>query len=48
MGKLINWPALYVKAERVVKKAGLNMNVRIKAGDLSISEQQLLLIDDIT
>ena len=48
MGKLINWPALYVKAERVVKKAGLNMNVRIKAGDLSISEQLLQLIDDIT
>jgi ABC-type sugar transport system ATPase subunit len=44
MGKLINWPALYTKAERVVKKAGLNMNVRIKAGDLSISEQQLLLV----
>jgi ABC-type sugar transport system ATPase subunit len=44
MGKLINWPALYARAEKVVKKAGLNMNVRIKAGDLSISEQQLLLV----
>ncbi len=43
-GRLINWPKLYAKAERVVKKAGLNMNVRIKAGDLSISEQQLLLV----
>ncbi len=43
-GRLINWPELYAKAERVVKKAGLNMNVRIKAGDLSISEQQLLLV----
>ncbi len=44
MGRLINWPALYDKAEGVVKKAGLNMNVRIKAGDLSVSEQQLLLV----
>jgi ABC-type sugar transport system ATPase subunit len=44
MGRLINWPALYAKAETVVKKAGLKMNVRVKAGDLSISEQQLLLV----
>lgn len=44
MGRLINWPELYAKAERVVKKAGLNMNVRVKAGDLPVSEQQLLLV----
>jgi ABC-type sugar transport system ATPase subunit len=44
MGRLINWPELYANAEQVVIKAGLNMNVRIKAGDLSISEQQLLLV----
>ncbi|MFA4885439.1 MAG: ATP-binding cassette domain-containing protein [Desulfotomaculaceae bacterium] len=43
-GRLIRWQELYAKAERVVEKAGLNMNVRIKAGDLSISEQQLLLV----
>ncbi|MFX4262156.1 sugar ABC transporter ATP-binding protein [Pelotomaculum propionicicum] len=44
VGKLINWPELYAKAEQVVKKAGLNMDVRVKAGDLPVSEQQLLLI----
>lgn len=43
-GRLINWPALYAKAERIMEKAGLHMNVRAKAGDLSISEQQLLLV----
>ncbi|MDD4767720.1 MAG: sugar ABC transporter ATP-binding protein [Desulfotomaculaceae bacterium] len=43
-GRLINWPELYAKAEQVVKKAALHINVRIKAGDLPISEQQLLLI----
>ncbi len=44
VGRLINWPELYAKAEQVVKKAGLNMDVRVKAGDLPVSEQQLLLV----
>lgn len=44
IGRLIKWPELYAKAEQVVKKAGLNMDVRVKAGDLPVSEQQLLLV----
>lgn len=44
MGRLINWKGLYARAEQVVKKAGLNINVRVKAGDLPVSEQQLLLV----
>ena len=44
MGRLINWSELYAKAEQVLKNAGLNINVHINAGDLSISEQQLLLV----
>ncbi|HOV79288.1 MAG TPA: sugar ABC transporter ATP-binding protein [Bacillota bacterium] len=43
-GRLIGWRELYRRAEQVVEKAGLSLNVRVKAGDLSISEQQLLLV----
>lgn len=43
-GVFINWRELYARAERVMKKAGLNLNIRAKARDLSISEQQLMLV----
>jgi len=43
-GKLINWPELSARAEKVLKRAVINLDVRLKASDLSVSEQQLLLI----
>ncbi|MEG3071615.1 MAG: sugar ABC transporter ATP-binding protein [Candidatus Syntrophopropionicum ammoniitolerans] len=43
-GWLINWQGLYTRAEEIVKKANLHINVRVRAGDLSVSEQQLLLV----
>ena len=42
--RLINWKGLFDSAEQIVKKANLNINVRAKAADLSVSEQQLLLV----
>jgi len=43
-GEIINWQELYEKAEQVIKRAKLNIDVRAKARDLSLSEQQLLLV----
>lgn len=43
-GRFINWKDLFNRAEQVVKTANLNINVRARAGDLSVSEQQLLLV----
>ena len=40
----IDWRELFAKAGETVREAGLNLNVQANAGDLSISEQQLLLI----
>lgn len=42
--RFVNWKQLYEKAERVIRQANLHINVRAKARDLSISEQQLLLV----
>lgn len=42
--KFLNWKQLYAEAEQVIKRANLNIDVRAKARDLSISEQQLLLV----
>ncbi len=42
--RFVNWREVYSRAEQIIKKAGLNINVRAKARDLSISEQQLLLV----
>ncbi len=43
-GRIVNWKDLYAKAEQVIKRAKLNIDVRKKARDLSLSEQQLLLV----
>lgn len=40
----VNWQKLYAKADQVIEKANLKIDVRAKAGDLSMSEQQLLLV----
>lgn len=40
----VHWNHLYARAAQVLKKAKLSIDVRMKAGDLSISEQQLLLV----
>ena len=40
----IDWNSISNQAEQTVQKAGLNLNIEAKANDLSISEQQLLLI----
>lgn len=42
--KLVSWKEIYTEAERLVEKFNLNINVRAKAEDLSISERQLLLV----
>ncbi|UMZ74339.1 sugar ABC transporter ATP-binding protein [Natranaerofaba carboxydovora] len=43
-GRILNWQNLFEKAEEIIDTAGLNINVRVTGGDLSPSEQQLLLI----
>jgi ABC-type sugar transport system ATPase subunit len=40
----IDWNSISKQAELTVQKAGLRLNIEAKASDLSISEQQLLLI----
>ncbi len=40
----INWNKINKEAQSIIKEAGLNMDVKMNAGDLSISEQQLLLV----
>lgn len=42
--RLVNWKEIYSRAEQILKKAGLHVNARAKAADLSISERQLLLV----
>lgn len=41
---LVNWAGLYRQAEDVMERAGLKINVRSRAGDLTVSERQLLLV----
>ncbi|MCR4441757.1 MAG: sugar ABC transporter ATP-binding protein [Peptococcaceae bacterium] len=43
-GPLVNWPEMFRRAEDILRRTGLNINARAKAGELSISEQQLLLL----
>lgn len=43
-GRLISWRELFSRAEEIVQRANLKIDVRAKAGDLSVSEQQLLLV----
>lgn len=44
-GKIIDWKKLYFEAEKIMKRAGfINVDVKKKAGDFSISERQILLI----
>jgi len=44
-GKIINWKKLYFEAEKIMKEAGfVNIDVKKKAGDFSISERQILLV----
>ncbi|TEB11887.1 Ribose import ATP-binding protein RbsA [Pelotomaculum sp. FP] len=42
--RFVNWKEIYSRAEQILKKAGLHINARAKAADLSISERQLLLV----
>ena len=43
--KIIDWKNLYFEAEEIMKKAGfINIDVKKKAGDFSISERQILLV----
>ena len=43
-GGLINWKEIISRSRTILREAGFNINVRAKASDLSISEQQLLLV----
>jgi len=43
-GPCVDWPEMFRRAEGILRRAGLNINVRAKGEDLSISEQQLLLL----
>ncbi|MCK4377650.1 MAG: sugar ABC transporter ATP-binding protein, partial [Actinomycetia bacterium] len=44
-GKIIDWKKLYFEAEKIMKRAGfINIDVKKKAGDFSISERQILLV----
>ncbi len=43
-GCFVDWKKLYDRAEQIVKSVNLDIDVRAKAGDLSVSEQQLLLV----
>jgi len=42
--RIVNWQELYEKAEQIIKRAKLNIDVKAKARDLSLSEQQMLLV----
>lgn len=41
---MVDWNALYRHAEDVLARAGLKINARSLAGDLTVSERQLLLV----
>lgn len=43
-GFFINWSKINSMAQSILHQAGLNMDASMHAGDLSISEQQLLLV----
>lgn len=43
-GCFVDWKKLYDRAEQIIKSVNLDIDVRAKAGDLSVSEQQLLLV----
>lgn len=43
-GPRVDWKEIYQRAEEIMAKTDLQINVRAKASDLSISEQQLLLV----
>ncbi|MFH1138886.1 MAG: sugar ABC transporter ATP-binding protein [Pseudomonadota bacterium] len=43
-GGLIDWNKIFERAEQTAAQAQFRINVQAKAGDLSISEQQLLLV----
>ncbi|TWH46251.1 sugar ABC transporter ATP-binding protein [Sporomusa sp. KB1] len=43
-GFFINWNKINSMAQTIISKAGLNIDASMNAGDLSISEQQLLLV----
>ena len=43
-GRFIDWPGLNRQAGEILHQAGLDIDARAKAGDLSMSEQQLLLV----
>lgn len=43
-GRRIHWDEMYSKAENILKKAGLSLNPRAQAGELSISDRQLVLV----
>lgn len=42
--RVVNWKEIYTRAEQILKKAGLHINARAKASELSIGERQLLLV----
>ncbi|MEW6264348.1 MAG: sugar ABC transporter ATP-binding protein [Thermodesulfobacteriota bacterium] len=43
-GRRLDWTAMFDRAEDTVARAGFHLNVRAKGSDLTISEQQLLLV----
>lgn len=43
-GGRINWKEIVDRSQTILMEAGFNINVQAKASDLSISEQQLLLV----
>jgi len=43
-GFFINWDRIKSQAQSIISQAGLHMDAGMNAGDLSISEQQLLLV----
>ncbi|PKM90859.1 MAG: sugar ABC transporter ATP-binding protein, partial [Firmicutes bacterium HGW-Firmicutes-12] len=43
-GLLVNWAQMYRRTEDILKQTKLNINAWAKAGELTISEQQLMLL----
>lgn len=43
-GGFVDWAGMFRKARDLLEKIGLDINVELRAGDLSLSERQLLLI----
>lgn len=43
-GNIIDWRKIYSKAEEILDKNQININPYTKAGNLAVSEQQLLLV----